>query len=310
LHFGKVADKNFSINNQKELQESKDWVAGMSSLYTPNNSGIWKDIQLVDGEDFDYLLVIDCVYGMYDERGRKKEIFDPAKTIVIKAEPKALRSRYQYNQYNDSFDHLNLKTYEYLTLWGWLGLNYNQIQDPSNFIKTKELSTIISANQGLEGHRRRLDFLPYLDSINNYEYDMLGDERSCPGIFSRYKHYKGKINNKIEGLGAYKYHYTSENCIQDDYFSEKIVDSILSGCYTFYTGCSNIEKYIDERIFTRVDLNDYERALVTIKRGIRNGLWEQRVDIIQQEKRKILEQLNPLNLAWAGIHNEPLYYEK
>lgn len=309
LHWNKTDHKELNLNSPAELKEASDWAGSFASLYTPNGCGKWKDIELVADDSFTHSLVIDCCYPQY-QNGKRKEIFDPSKTIVIKAEPKVLRDRFDPSLYNDSLDKENLKTYEFLTLWGWLGLNYDQINTPSNFEKTKTLSTIISANSGLPGHIERLNFLPYLDTIQNADYQMYGDERGNRGIFQKYKHYAGKLEQKKDGLCAYKYHYNSENCIQDNYFSEKFAESLLSECLTLYTGCSNLEKYIDERAFIRIDLSDYERALVKIKRAIKENQWEQRIDIIRQEKQKMLNELSPLNLVWSAIHNEPLYYER
>lgn len=52
-----------------------------------------------------------------------------------------------------------------------------------------------------------------------------------------------KIENKIIGLKDYKFSIVVENSKQDDYFTEKIIDTILTGTVPLYWGTNNINKY-------------------------------------------------------------------
>jgi GR25 family glycosyltransferase involved in LPS biosynthesis len=53
----------------------------------------------------------------------------------------------------------------------------------------------------------------------------------------------------------YYYHLVIENSIYPGYFTEKLVDSVLAGCITFYYGCPDIYKYLDSRILIQLSGN-------------------------------------------------------
>ncbi|MBP1777768.1 MAG: hypothetical protein H6Q86_3778, partial [candidate division NC10 bacterium] len=87
-----------------------------------------------------------------------------------------------------------------------------------------------------------------------------------------------------------KYTFAAESHAEKNYFTEKLVDAILSECLCFYWGCPNLSDYIDPRAYIRLDLDDFDAAAHTITTAIAQGEWERRIDFIRREKRKILEE--------------------
>lgn len=300
-----------NINSLKSREEDKAWMDGFNANYTLTHDYRYKNIELVM-DDWDYLFVIDCVYNHFDSNGNKISYFDESKAVVFQAEPYHLRSRFPKTIYDETnYDKRFIKVYKMNTLWGWVGLGMEQFIK-GDFTKTKNLSTIISSNQSTDGHIRRLNFLRnYLSQI---DCDHFGDERGRAGCFSNdllfKKNYRGYISEKRFGLQDYRYSFNSENCREMDYFSEKFTDSILMEALPFYDGCLNLETYFDPRCFIRVNLDDPEEALHIIQTSINNNEWEKKIDIIRQEKKKILEELNPLNLIWTAITGQKNYWEK
>ena len=59
----------------------------------------------------------------------------------------------------------------------------------------------------------------------------------------------------------------------------------------FYYGCPNITDYIDSRAFVLLDVNDFEKSYQIIKQAIEEDWHTQRIDVIRQEKQKILNKL-------------------
>jgi hypothetical protein len=51
------------------------------------------------------------------------------------------------------------------------------------------------------------------------------------------------VPDKYEVLRKFRYHLALENCVQDDYWSEKLADPILALNKVFYYGASNVNKY-------------------------------------------------------------------
>lgn len=55
------------------------------------------------------------------------------------------------------------------------------------------------------------------------------------------------IDSKLDGLAEYSFSIAIENCDQDYYFTEKIVDCFLTDTVPIYWGCAGIERYFDHR---------------------------------------------------------------
>ena len=91
--------------------------------------------------------------------------------------------------------------------------------------KTKFCSIIASNKKQSVGHKLRHEVIKVLGS----DVDVFGGENP--------------INNKIEGLKEYKYTIVIENSKQDDYFTEKLIDSFVTGTIPLYWGTDNIKNY-------------------------------------------------------------------
>ena len=98
-------------------------------------------------------------------------------------------------------------------------------------------------------------------------------------------------HNKDDGLIPYKYTFNCENFELTGYFTEKIIDAILSETLIFYHGCPDIYAYIDKRAFVWLDLSNFESDYNYIKKCINEKLWEQRLPYIREAKKKILSDL-------------------
>ena len=55
------------------------------------------------------------------------------------------------------------------------------------------------------------------------------------------------IDSKREGLADYAFSIAMENCSRDFYFTEKIIDCLLTDTVPIYCGCSGIGRYFDLR---------------------------------------------------------------
>ena len=95
----------------------------------------------------------------------------------------------------------------------------------------------------------------------------------------------------MNGLAPYKYSFAAENNSETGYATEKIWEPILCECLCFYWGCPNLEEYIDSRAFVRLPLDNFEESLSIIKKAIEEDWYNQRIDIIRQEKQRILNEL-------------------
>ncbi len=172
-----------------------------------------------------------------------------------------------------------------------------------NFEKPESFSSVTSEHYWLNGHRKRLEFIYYLDKAFKGRFDLYGRKYSGD-FFKLIDAYRGGIENKLNGLFPYKYHFACENTFNENYFTEKILQPILCETLCFYDGCVNIQEFIDERAFVKIDLNDFEASLETIVKCISEDLYSKKIEFIKKEKKRILSDLNMLNIIWADVNGK------
>lgn len=289
-YFAKKRDVPTS-NNKVIVKVICNWTSSFNLVQQWNkmskdNKGNWDEIQVTwkDNPTPNYYVIINAPY--------KDEFFIPSKTIIFHMEPNLDNESIWKEWSTPKIDKTKfLKIIDHSSGHNnceWhLSKSYSDLIDTPVTNKTKELSTIISGKYMDLGHIKRIDFVKHLER-QGIQIDVYGDNRW------NYKNYKGKLPlwEKDEGLFDYKYHFNAENTEKNNYFTEKIIDSILSETLCFYWGCPNITDYIPEGSFVRLDLCCYEIDANKIKMSIDNNLWEKRLPYIREAKQKILNTLN------------------
>jgi hypothetical protein len=236
---------------------------------TPNGDYRWNDLVLLAPDDRgeeDYFAVINCP--------KPTDAVVPSKSIVLSMEAR--------------------RHFEPPAPWRAQGRNnvewhlsrtYRQLMNASPD-KSRLISSVMSGRTHYPGHRLRHRFLWYLDA-QIPDFELYGRDplplRSYRGPLPYYA--------KDAGLLPYQYTFAAENTCESDYFTEKVVDAVLAECLCFYWGCPNLEDYIDPRAYIRVPLENPIEAIARIHRAIADREWEQRIDVIRREKRKILNEL-------------------
>lgn len=175
-------------------------------------------------------------------------------------------------------------------------------------IKNKVLSIITSDKNFFSGHQKRLEFTYYLDKIIADGLDIWGKQYGHQ-FFKLIKNYRGALNNKYEGLWKYQYHFACENSFVNNYFTEKIADPIIAECLCFYDGCKNLEKFIDDRAFIRIDVENHIECAEKIICSIENNDRQKRIKYIRQQKARLLTTLHPMNIIWLAVNEKDVLKE-
>src|SRR6266568_906355 len=107
--------------------------------------------------------------------------------------------------------------------------------------KTQNLSTIVSEKRAMPGQKLRHEVIQ--------KHAAAFDAILGRGF--------REIDDKIEGLKDYRYSLAIENCRQNFYFTEKIIDCFMTGTVPIYWGCPSIGLFsgiLNGRIatFTRI----------------------------------------------------------
>jgi hypothetical protein len=124
--------------------------------------------------------------------------------------------------------------------------------------KTLKIFFICGSKQLIEGHLFRhkvYELRSQINIPNKWIY-------SCP-IEEKNEHFKDSM-----------FHIAVENSINQNYFTEKIIDSFLTKTIPIYRGCSNIEEFFDKR---GIIIFNSEEELVDIVNGLtENDYWDRK----------------------------------
>ena len=256
---------------------------------------VWKDMELVTGEDYDRLVIL-------TEPHADCKDYNPAKAITLLTEPPSSPHRVAHPSAATIPMYLPLPFWKEFTDKDWTLLRAPEVP------KSEWISCVTSDLRQLEGHQARLQLVSVLDRAIEEGLDVWGRQYHR-GFFPGIGSYRGTLKNKYDALWAYRYHFACENSLLDDYFTEKIVDPILAECLCFYDGCLNLEAYIDERAFIRIDVFDPVSSVRTIVESMEAGEWEKRIGYIRTQKARLLRELNPLNIIWLSVHGRDVRKE-
>lgn len=259
-----------------------------SSIYkkvcqmSPNNSGVFGKILVVEDDDCDIFVILN--HPQHNQ-------YDPKRTIVFESETPTTRNNFPKFYHGRESDFLYIhdtKSHFNVDLW-YHGLVFDDINNSKLFKKIKTFSIINSNLNNLPGHIYRNNFISNLSDV--IEFDLFGR------FYTQNKHYKGPLDKKFHGLVEYKYTFNCENDFELNYFTEKILDGIFCECLTFYCGCPNIDKFINPNSFINLNNKNISESLDIIDYTIKNDLWKDYELNIKEEKRRISVDYNILNLV-------------
>ena len=147
-------------------------------------------------------------------------------------------------------------------------------------INRKNKACLITSRKVMTaGHRRRVCFADYVLEHHSDIIDVYGN-----GYQS--------IPDKFEVMSQYKYSIIIENCSYPNYWTEKISDCYLAGCYPLYYGCTNIEEFFEKEAFTIIDIEKKEQTIQTLMKCIKENCFENKVSAIINSRKAVLDHYN------------------
>lgn len=168
----------------------------------------------------------------------------------------------------DVQSHTNAKVFWYPVGGTWLYENDWTINP-----KTKNLSIIASEKRETIGHKMRHDI------INRFR-------SSFDVIHGRGYQY---VEYKFESLSPYRFSTIIENSRIDDYFSEKLIDCLLTGTIPIYYGTNNIGNYFDTNGMLLIDNVDSFDNIIPM---LTEEYYESKMDVILENYNRAKEYTN------------------
>ena len=115
------------------------------------------------------------------------------------------------------------------------------------------------------------------------------------------------VDDKLEVMSKYKYVLAIENGQCMDYWTEKLADSYLAGCYPTYYGCPNISDYFKQDSMLKVDIRDYEKTISAIKKIIDQDLFSASKEAVSVARNLVLDKYNMFNLIANEVNKIDSY---
>jgi hypothetical protein len=248
---------------------------------------IWKNIEITSSDEkIDYYVII-------NKPNNANDYYIPEKTLIFQMEPwvKDENKNWGVKTWGEWASPDESKFFYVGTHKKYLNNVQWQINIPASMPEKRlnKIISIISEKNFDDGHINRINFIKFLERKNEKSViDVYGREN-----YHKFKCYKGKLKDdkKENHFINYKYCLSVENNYETNYASEKIWEPILCEQLSFYWGCPNLEEYINPKAFVRLDFNNFTESLEIINKAIKENWWYQRIEIIREEKQKILNEL-------------------
>ena len=159
---------------------------------------------------------------------------------------------------------------------------YDKLKGIKNFKKDKLISVCVSNKAFYPQQVKRLEFVNKLSK--KMDIDVFGTNIR-------------DLDDKWDALERYKYHISLENFISDDYFTCKLTDAILGGCYPFYCGAGNIYEYFSNTEIQKINIDNFNLAYALIEDAIKNNRYDKCVEDIDgaRNKRRAEKAINELS---------------
>lgn len=260
----------------------------------PDGQPVWGDWRFLFDErsgDYDYLVAFDDLHAPLAPR------CPPENTVHIATEPMSVR-RYD-RRFTDQFglcltiDPDLVHPHRVFTQpglnWaiGWDPLtgsapgamSFRALETLFDEPRTRLVSVIASNKAFTAGHRRRLDFALRLKARLGDRIDLFGR-----GVVT--------VADKLAALRGYRFHVALENTRIEHYFTEKLSDGLIAGCYPVYFGCPNLGDYVPVEAFRPIDIEDFAAAVATLEQAIEERLDETRREALREARRRIMYDHN------------------
>ncbi len=260
---------------------------------TPGSEGRWGNCRFLFDlaeREYDWLVVIDEVSRSLP--GQTEVLACPREnTILVTSEPssisrygRAFASQFGYvltSQEPAALPHRNAIRSHTGNLW-FYGRTYDELIAMEPPQKTDSISTVCSSKrQQHTMHSLRYDFTQWLKA-------------RLPEL-EIYGHGVRYVEKKYESLDPYRFHIAIENHIAQHHWTEKLSDPFLGYAVPIYCGCTNVFDYFPEESLVRIDINDFEGSLHTIRQVLNTeGEYERRLEAVKEARRRVLNEYNLL----------------
>jgi hypothetical protein len=264
----------------------KDNLYILDTMFSHAKSSSWYNepelFEWVRKYDEDHLVITDFSLHNVDEHN------NPKKYAWILESPVISPAAYEFiNNNHNKFDLIFTFSKELLAISDKfiltpLGGCWINDEDKNIHEKSKDVSIILSSKQTTVGHRLRHSILQKYPNIDFFGHN-------------------NPIEKKITALKDYRFSIIIENCKEDYYFSEKLIDSFVTGTIPIYWGCPSIGEFFDTNGMLIFDTLD---ELDSIINNLNEELYTSKLDSIKHNFEEAKKYLVADNIIYDKLKNK------
>jgi len=153
------------------------------------------------------------------------------------------------------------------------------VNQNTNTNKSNRISFLVGGKNFLPGHLLRHEIYKNQTKIKNNIIDVF-ISNDCPYQFNIFN------NNMLPGnknflFQNYRYHICIENCDDENYFTEKIIDCFQTMTVPIYWGCKNISEFFDIRGMIILNTTNIEQMVEIINSIDYENFYTNNIDYIK-----------------------------
>ncbi len=119
-----------------------------------------------------------------------------------------------------------------------------------------------------------------------------------------YGHGVNPMNDKADILDPYRFHLAIENHQAPGHLTEKLPDAFLGFTLPFYFGDPDAAAIFPKESFVAIDIRDYPRSRDIIRSVVDGNEWHDRLPLIREARRRVLEEENLFALVARFISEQ------
>lgn len=144
--------------------------------------------------------------------------------------------------------------------------------------KSKKISAVISTKSFYPGHEQRLIFASQIEK-SELEVDLYGRGRA------------NEVSNKSDALTKYMFSLAIENCSQENYWTEKLIDCFLTYTIPVYYGAPNVFEFFPKDAIIELPISDVELSFQIIE-ALDSDEYLRRLPALKVARKKVIEEYN------------------
>lgn len=253
-------------------------------LHSPSQSKAWEEFQFYHNQTqgtFDFWIILEDLERPTSIKVTRGNVF------FVTMEEAAVVPSYlpgylgQFDQVITSRADLsndNVINSHYFVKWH-INKSYDELLSTLNgpMEKTRDLSAIISSRVQYGQQKVRYAFINKLKGHFKAGLDWYCREEN-------------PVTDKWQGLAPYKFSIAIENSAHRGYFTEKVVDVVLSEAIPIYWGAPNILDYFPKDVMVNIPLNDFLKSIEIIEDAMQTKTYPDAIPSLKDCKRKILQE--------------------